>query len=84
MNNPRSLGLQENEEPDWKNHGLRIIRSGELDTNTPQTPGMNRAEAISHLRVGLQGQKFSYVRYLTYESNVSYSFCPIPTERFPA
>jgi hypothetical protein len=30
--------------PDWQNHGLRIIRSGELDSNTPQTPGMTRAE----------------------------------------
>jgi uncharacterized RmlC-like cupin family protein len=40
--------------PDWKNHGLRIIRGGELDSNTPQTPGMTRAEAISHARVGTQ------------------------------
>src|SRR6202521_614339 len=54
MNDPRPLGLRENESPDWKNHGLRIIRSGNLDTNTPQTPGMNRAEAISHARVGAQ------------------------------
>ena len=38
--------------PDWKTHGLRIIRSGELDTNTPQTPGMTRAEAISHASAG--------------------------------
>jgi uncharacterized RmlC-like cupin family protein len=37
---------------DWKTHGLRIIRSGELDTNTPQTPGMTRAEAISHASAG--------------------------------
>src|SRR6202140_4279419 len=43
-----------NESPDWKNLGLRIIRSGELDTNTPQTPGMTRAEAISRARVGAQ------------------------------
>src|ERR1700756_1090692 len=42
------------EGPDWKNHGLRIIRGGELDSNTPQTPGMTRAEAISHARVGAQ------------------------------
>ncbi len=49
MNDPNP-----NPEPDWKTHGLRIIRSGELDTNTPQTPGMNRAEAISHARVGAQ------------------------------
>jgi uncharacterized RmlC-like cupin family protein len=42
------------EKPDWKQHGLRIIRAGELDTNTPQTPGMTRAEAISRARVGAQ------------------------------
>lgn len=40
--------------PDWKTRGLRIIRSGELDGNTPQTPGMTRAEAISRARVGAQ------------------------------
>ena len=34
--------------------GLRIVRSGELDNNTPQTPGMTRAEAISYARVGAQ------------------------------
>ena len=27
---------------------------GQLDTNTPQTPGMSRAEAISHAKVGAQ------------------------------
>jgi uncharacterized RmlC-like cupin family protein len=43
-----------NEKPDWKQHGIRIVRSGELDSNTPQTPGMTRAEAISHARVGAQ------------------------------
>jgi uncharacterized RmlC-like cupin family protein len=42
------------EQPDWKQHGIRIVRSGELDTNTPQTSGMTRAEAISHARVGAQ------------------------------
>lgn len=46
--------LGSGEKPDWKKHGLRIIRSGELDTNTPQTPGMTRAEAISRARVGAQ------------------------------
>ncbi|MGD0906892.1 MAG: cupin domain-containing protein [Candidatus Acidiferrales bacterium] len=39
---------------DWKQHGIRIVRSNELDANTPQTPGMTRAEAISHARVGAQ------------------------------
>ncbi len=43
-----------NLQPDWGKHGLRIVRSGELDLNTPQTPGMTRAEAISHARVGAQ------------------------------
>ncbi len=38
--------------PDWQAHGLRIIRSGELNSNTAQTPGMTRAEAISHASVG--------------------------------
>jgi len=37
-----------------KTLGLRIVRSGELDGNTPQTPGMTRAEAISYARVGAQ------------------------------
>src|ERR1700758_5128354 len=32
--------------------GVRIIRRGELDPNTPQTPGMARAEAISYAKVG--------------------------------
>jgi uncharacterized RmlC-like cupin family protein len=41
-------------EIDWGHHGVRIVRNGELDTNTPQTPGMTRAEAISHARVGAQ------------------------------
>jgi uncharacterized RmlC-like cupin family protein len=43
-----------NIDPDWQKHGLRIIRGGELDTNTPQTPGMTRAEAISQAKVGAQ------------------------------
>jgi uncharacterized RmlC-like cupin family protein len=38
--------------PDWKQHGVRIVRAGELDTNTPQTPGMLRAAAINHARAG--------------------------------
>jgi len=38
--------------PDWKYHGVRIVHAGELDTNTPQTPGMTRAAAINHARAG--------------------------------
>ena len=32
--------------------GIKIIRAGELDTNTPQTPGMTRAAAITHAAAG--------------------------------
>ena len=39
---------------DWKKHGIRIVRSGELSDDTAQTPGMTRAEAISRARVGAQ------------------------------
>src|SRR5213080_4066737 len=39
---------------DWKNHGVRIVHAGELDTDTPQTPGMNRAAAITHARAGAE------------------------------
>ncbi len=39
---------------DWKFNGVRVIRSGELDTNTAQTEGMNRASAIDHARTGAQ------------------------------
>src|SRR6185437_196770 len=34
--------------------GIRIVRSGELDHNTPQTPGMTRAAAITHARTGAE------------------------------
>src|SRR5918911_1659371 len=37
---------------DWRTHGVRIVRSSELDLNTPQTPGMTRAAAITHARTG--------------------------------
>ena len=37
---------------DWRNHGVKIIPSDQLDTNTPQTPGMSRAAAITRARTG--------------------------------
>src|SRR5689334_18235263 len=37
---------------DWEKNGIKIVRRGELDPNTPQTPGMTRAAAITHARVG--------------------------------
>src|SRR5271169_6619293 len=39
---------------DWRAHGIRIVRAGELDSNTPQTPGMTRAAAITHAAAGAQ------------------------------
>jgi uncharacterized RmlC-like cupin family protein len=39
---------------DWREHGVKIIRSDQLDSNTPQTPGMDRAAAITHARTGAE------------------------------
>jgi uncharacterized RmlC-like cupin family protein len=39
---------------DWRDNGVRVVRSDSLDTNTAQTPGMNRAAAINLARVGAQ------------------------------
>jgi uncharacterized RmlC-like cupin family protein len=39
---------------DWKTHGVKVIPGDSLDTNTAQTPGMNRAAAINYARVGAQ------------------------------
>ena len=39
-------------EPKWKQDGVRVVHAGELDLNTPQTPGMNRAAAITYARAG--------------------------------
>ena len=40
--------------PDWREHGVRVVRGDQLDTNTSQSPGMNRATAINHARAGAQ------------------------------
>jgi uncharacterized RmlC-like cupin family protein len=37
---------------DWKHNGVRVVRATDLDTNTPQTPGMTRAAAITAASVG--------------------------------
>ena len=41
-------------EPRWKHDGVRVIPAGSLDTNTAQTPGMDRRAAINFARVGAQ------------------------------
>ena len=43
-----------NAEPDWREHGVRVIKGDQLDPNTPQTPGMHREAAINRARVGAQ------------------------------
>jgi uncharacterized RmlC-like cupin family protein len=39
---------------DWRTNGVRVVRSDELDPNTPQTPGMTRAAAITAARGGAE------------------------------
>jgi uncharacterized RmlC-like cupin family protein len=39
---------------DWKHDGVRVIPGDQLDVNTAQTPGMNRAAAINFARVGAE------------------------------
>jgi uncharacterized RmlC-like cupin family protein len=39
---------------DWRHNGVRVIKGDQLDANTAQTPGMNRAAAINAARVGAQ------------------------------
>ncbi|HWF00288.1 MAG TPA: cupin domain-containing protein [Caulobacteraceae bacterium] len=42
------------EHDDWKHTGVRVIPGDQLDPNTAQTPGMNRAAAIDFARVGAE------------------------------
>jgi uncharacterized RmlC-like cupin family protein len=44
----------EDQGKDWRSEGVRVIRHDTLDSNTAQTPGMQRAAAIDHARVGAQ------------------------------
>ena len=46
--------MSETQKIDWKTQGVKVIPGDSLDTNTPQTPGMNRAAAINYARVGAQ------------------------------
>jgi uncharacterized RmlC-like cupin family protein len=32
---------------DWRDHGVKVIPGSQLDLNTPQTPNMTRAAAIT-------------------------------------
>ncbi len=39
---------------DWRTQGIRVVHANELDTKTPQSPGMNRAAAINFAKAGAQ------------------------------
>ena len=45
---------EETTTPDWRTQGVRVVPADRLDTNTAQTPGMNRAAAINFARAGAQ------------------------------
>jgi uncharacterized RmlC-like cupin family protein len=36
----------------WRSDGIRVIRAGELDANTAQTPGMHRRAAVTTQSAG--------------------------------
>ena len=36
----------------WREDGVRIVHSNQLDLNTPQTPGMTRAAAVNRAMAG--------------------------------
>ena len=38
----------------WQHDGVRVIKAGQLDSNTAQTPGMSRSAAVNFARVGAQ------------------------------
>ena len=38
----------------WQHDGVRVVKAGQLDSNTAQTPGMSRSAAINFARVGAQ------------------------------
>ena len=44
--------MQDASKPRWRLDGVRVVHSNELDINTPQTPGMTRAAAITYARAG--------------------------------
>jgi len=46
--------MQNATESRWRLNGVRVVRANELDINTPQTPGMNRAAAITYARAGAE------------------------------
>jgi uncharacterized RmlC-like cupin family protein len=46
--------MSDHHHTDWKTNGVKVIPGSQLDSNTPQTPGMERAAAINFARAGAQ------------------------------
>src|SRR5499425_2616933 len=46
--------MQSATESRWRLNGVRVVHANELDINTPQTPEMNRAAAITYARAGAE------------------------------
>jgi uncharacterized RmlC-like cupin family protein len=44
----------ERRESDWRTDGVRIVPPDALDSNTAQTPGMNRSAAVNRDRTGAE------------------------------
>ena len=40
------------QQPDWRNRGVRVVHKDQLDENTAQTPGMHRLAAITNASAG--------------------------------
>ncbi|MBI3763333.1 MAG: cupin domain-containing protein [Chloroflexi bacterium] len=36
----------------WRDNGVRVVRGDQMDPNTPQTPGMTRAAAVTRASAG--------------------------------
>jgi len=46
--------MSESHTLDWRKQGVRVVKAGNLDPNTAQTPGMSRAAAITRARMGAE------------------------------
>jgi uncharacterized RmlC-like cupin family protein len=44
--------MNDSQSPKWKHDGVQVIPGGSLDSNTAQTPGMDRKAAINFARAG--------------------------------
>ena len=44
--------MSDQTEDPWRLRGVRVVRAGELDPNTAQTPGMDRRAALTRERTG--------------------------------